>query len=167
MSTYLLRLLLALQIPDFLTRSFGHWLRRLDFHLLVLHHGLQLAEHHDEAKGSPFPRRRAVPRSEAMLALFAPFRGFPRGKSRNDHRLITYSCRVSHSLSPSLRVDAADRISPGAQEAIRTEIEQLRDAGSTDGEIAVLVKESSGHALTEADIARYYTPVEDRHSNEH
>ena len=29
-----------------------------------------------------------------------------------------------------------------------------------------LVEESSGHALTEADIARYYTPAEDRHSNE-
>ena len=44
---------------------------------------------------------------------------------------------------------------------VSDEIEQLRNAGKTDGE------ESSGHALTEADIARYYTPAEDRHSNEH
>jgi hypothetical protein len=50
---------------------------------------------------------------------------------------------------------------------VSDEIEQLRNAGKTDGEIATLVEESSGHALTEADIARYYTPAEDRHSNEH
>ena len=39
---------------------------RLD-HLLVLHHGLQLAEHHDDAKGSPFARRRAVAHEGRML----------------------------------------------------------------------------------------------------
>jgi hypothetical protein len=50
---------------------------------------------------------------------------------------------------------------------VSDEIEQLRDAGRTDSEIAALVEESSGHALTDADIARYYTPAEDRHSNEH
>lgn len=50
---------------------------------------------------------------------------------------------------------------------VSDEIEQLREAGRSDSEIAALVEESSGHALTEADIARYYTPAEDRHSNEH
>ena len=49
---------------------------------------------------------------------------------------------------------------------VSDEIEQLHDAGMTDGEIAALVEESSGHALTEADITRYYTPAEDRHANE-
>jgi len=50
---------------------------------------------------------------------------------------------------------------------VSDEIEQLRNAGRTDCEIVALVTESSGHVLAEADIARYYTPVEDRHSNEH
>ncbi|MEG3082710.1 hypothetical protein U1707_03580 [Sphingomonas sp. PB2P12] len=49
---------------------------------------------------------------------------------------------------------------------VSDEIEQLRDAGRTDGDIAALVKEASGHAITDVDIARYFTPAEDRHSNE-
>jgi hypothetical protein len=50
---------------------------------------------------------------------------------------------------------------------VSDEVEQLRDVGRTDGEIAALVEESSRHALTEAEFARYYTPAEDRHFNEH
>ncbi|RZL28923.1 MAG: hypothetical protein EOP64_02885 [Sphingomonas sp.] len=49
---------------------------------------------------------------------------------------------------------------------VSDEIEQLRDAGKTDGEFAALVEEASRHALIGADIARYYTPSADRHSNE-
>ncbi|RZL85180.1 MAG: hypothetical protein EOP66_01940 [Sphingomonas sp.] len=49
---------------------------------------------------------------------------------------------------------------------VSDEIERLRDAGKTDGEIAALVEEASGHALIGADITRYYTSRADWHSNE-
>ncbi len=55
---------------------------------------------------------------------------------------------------------------PAFVNMISDEIEQLRAAGKSDDDIAALVEQSSGHALTGRDIERYYTPVEDRHSNE-
>ena len=52
---------------------------------------------------------------------------------------------------------------PAFVNMISDEIEQLRTAGRTDDDIAALIEEASGHALTGQDIARYYTAVEDRH----
>ena len=55
---------------------------------------------------------------------------------------------------------------PAFVNMISDEIEQLRTAGRTDDDIAALIEEASGHALTRQDIGRYYTTVEDRHPNE-
>ena len=74
--------------------------------------------------------------------------------------------RAQKRMRDALGLDEERFPVPAFINMVRDEIEQLRDAGKTDGEIAALVKESSGHALTEADITRYYTPAEDRHSNE-
>lgn len=84
---------------------------------------------------------------------------------------------IAFTLSEALRAQKHMRNALGLREEsfpvpafinmVSDEIEQLRDAGRTDSDIAALVKASSGHALAEADIARYYSPGGDRHANEH
>ena len=43
------------------------------------------------------------------------------------------------------------------------EIEKLRRAGSTDDDIAALIRRETGRELSASDIARFYAPPEKRH----
>ncbi|MBJ6123298.1 hypothetical protein [Sphingomonas mollis] len=55
---------------------------------------------------------------------------------------------------------------PAFVNMISDEIEQLRDTGRSDAEIAALIEQASGHELSPDDLARYYTPADERHGHE-
>ena len=45
---------------------------------------------------------------------------------------------------------------------ISDEVEQLRAAGRTDGDIVAMISGSTGQAISEADLQRFYAPPEHR-----
>ncbi|RZJ01129.1 MAG: hypothetical protein EON90_04130 [Brevundimonas sp.] len=51
-------------------------------------------------------------------------------------------------------------------EMISDEIEQMRDAGKTDADIAAVVAEATGHQMDPADLDRHYIAPEDRHGGQ-
>ena len=51
-------------------------------------------------------------------------------------------------------------------EMISDEIEQMRDAGKTNDDIAAVVAEATGHHMDPADLDRHYIAPEDRHGGQ-
>lgn len=51
-------------------------------------------------------------------------------------------------------------------EMISDEIEQMRDAGKTNDDIAAVVAEATGHRMDPADLDRHYIAPEDRHGGQ-
>ncbi|KQY93086.1 MULTISPECIES: hypothetical protein [unclassified Brevundimonas] len=51
-------------------------------------------------------------------------------------------------------------------EMISDEIEQMRDAGKTNDDIAAIVTEATGHRMDPSDLDRHYIAPEDRHGGQ-
>lgn len=51
-------------------------------------------------------------------------------------------------------------------EMISDEIEQMRDAGKTNDDIATIVADATGHRMAPADLDRYYIAPEQRHGGQ-
>ena len=51
-------------------------------------------------------------------------------------------------------------------EMISDEIEQMRDAGKTNDDIATIVADTTGHRMDPADLDRYYIAPEHRHGGQ-
>ena len=55
---------------------------------------------------------------------------------------------------------------PEFVEMISDEIEQMRDAGKTNDDIATIVADATGHRMDPADLDRHYIAPEDRHGGQ-
>jgi hypothetical protein len=78
----------------------------------------------------------------------------------------TYSIQEALKVQEAMRTELGlkpERFeTPAFVGMLSDEIEKLRDAGRSDGEIAELVRQEIGRDLSPADIAKYYASPEDR-----
>ena len=75
---------------------------------------------------------------------------------------LEQALKVQREMRHSLGLPAEEFPLPAFIGMISDEVEQLRAAGRTDGDIVAMISGSAGQAISEADLQRFYAPPEHR-----